>query len=175
MNNLTKLKNQCDNCKSKNVILTTNSVLYRNSTGRWPYIYYCLDCKASVSCHKNSSVPMGKMADCKTKRLRKKAHRAFDKIWQSKLMTRKKAYEWLSKQLCIEQEKCHISLLSKEQLNETIKISELLMENEKILLRRKHKNDLKIKKRNERNAKKFKRARTKHKLHCDSFETCQGY
>lgn len=113
----------CDVCCSINVILTNNDALYGRIYGTWPKIYFCQDCRAAVGCHPETEMPLGRMADKETRQLRSTAHKAFDQLWRSGLMTRTKAYQWLSFELKIDFESCHISWLSKEQLKTSISTS----------------------------------------------------
>lgn len=108
----------CDNCCSLNVKLTTNDRIYGRKYGAWPYIYHCSDCDAAVGCHPNTYVPLGRMADRETRHLRAKAHESFDPLWRSGLMSRSDAYRWLARELEIENEACHISWLTKDQLRQ---------------------------------------------------------
>jgi hypothetical protein len=56
------------------------------------------------------------LVDDETHELRKKAHAAFDPIWQSKRFSRTKAYRKLSYELKIQTKDCHIKTLTKDQL-----------------------------------------------------------
>lgn len=142
---------QCDNCCSVNIELTSNQIIYGKEYGEWPYIYFCSDCRAAVGCHKNTEIPLGRMADRQTRKLRTKAHNEFDKLWQGGLMTRKKAYNWLASELGIESSECHISWFSKDQLKDTITLSsDYIKTNYDALMRRKVKQDAKQERRNER-------------------------
>ena len=151
------VKKHCDNCNSTNIDIVDNSILHGKSIGPWPYIYYCYDCKASVRCHNNSPLPMGKMADGKTRRLRKKAHFVFDKIWKQRILNRREAYAWLARELKIPNFECHFASLTTIQLIDAIRISEQFYETETALARRKTKQNLRLKKREERNGKKISR------------------
>jgi len=142
---------QCDNCCSLNIELTTNDRVYGRRYGNWPYVYFCNDCRAAVGCHPDTKVPLGRMADRATRALRTKAHDEFDRLWQTGLMSRSKAYNWLSAQLGIEPSQCHISWLSKDQLKDVATLSaDYLKNNYAALMRRKAKNDAKHEKRIER-------------------------
>lgn len=62
--------------------------------------------------------------------LKIQAHLYLDNLWKRKVLktkekkhiARRKAYEWLSNKLNIEAKDCHIRLLNKEQLLQTINI-----------------------------------------------------
>lgn len=163
---------ECDNCCSPNIELTTSDKVHGRTYGnKKPNIYNCNDCGATVGCHPNTTIPLGRMADRQTRLLRIKAHVEFDKLWQTGLMHRSKAYSWLSSELGIEFSQCHISLLSKDQLKDVATLSaDYLKTQYKALVRRKAKRDAKQQKRNERaNAierritDEARRKRTKHK------------
>lgn len=142
---------QCDTCCSFNIELTTNDKIYGRTYGDWPHVFYCNDCKAAVGCHPGTFIPLGRMADRSTRQLRTKAHNEFDRLWQSGLMTRRKAYNWLASELGIDESQCHISWLSKDQLKDVATLSaDYLTNNYNALLRRKVKNDAKQERRNER-------------------------
>ena len=141
----------CDNCCSVNIELTTNDVIYGRIYGNWPKIYYCNDCRAAVGCHPGTVIPLGRMADRATRQLRAKAHEEFDKLWQSGLMSRSKAYNWLALTLGIDPSQCHISWLSKDQLKDVATLSaDYFSNNYAALVRRKAKKDEKSRKQFER-------------------------
>jgi len=134
----------CDVCCSPDVNFVTNDKVYGRIYGEWPYCYFCSDCRAAVGCHPNTEIPLGKMAGKETRQLRKKAHEAFDKLWQTRLMSRDRAYFWLSRILQIEPENCHISWLTDAELKLTIDNSNSYYEeNLKALIRRKEKEEVK--------------------------------
>jgi len=93
--------------------------------------YCCEDCGAAITCHAGTDIPMGKMADGDTRQLRLKAHIAFDPLWQSGLLSRHMAYKWLAAELKIRPADCHISWLTKDQLECCIKASLLFFEERK--------------------------------------------
>ena len=142
---------QCDTCCSVNIELTTNDKIYGRTYGNWPHIYYCNDCRAAVGCHPGTFIPLGRMADRTTRQLRTKAHNEFDRLWQTGLMSRAKAYNWLANQLGIDPSDCHISWLSKDLLIDVATLSaDYLANNYEALMRRKVKNDAKQQRREER-------------------------
>lgn len=131
----------CDECNSLNIKLS------ETGKNKWPWIYLCLDCSASVGCHPGTFKPLGLMAGLKTRLLRRDAHRCFDQLWRSGLLTRDGAYRWLAEQLAIPLAICHISWLSNRQLKQTIAISnEHYLKSLHIAERRKNKRLAKVKK-----------------------------
>lgn len=102
---------RCPYCHSS-VKYTTHAEIYGGRTfNDWPYIYLCENkaCGASVGVHKNTTHPLGTLADQVTKDARKRAHAAFDPIWKSKQLKREEAYRWLAAQLDLERWRCHMS------------------------------------------------------------------
>jgi len=158
----------CDCCCSPNVQYTTNDIIYGRNYGEWPMTYFCTDCRAAVGCHPGTNIPLGQMADRKTRQLRKSAHNEFDKLWRTELMSRTKAYSWLALQLNIEVGNCHLSWLSKEQLKQVALIcSKYLAEYHESLIKRKVKQNAKQTKRETRANAAFERyaeERRKHKI-----------
>jgi len=63
------------------------------------------------------------LVNAKTHRARIDAHYAFDKIWQSRFMTRSMAYEWLAKSLGISSKECHMKKMNFEMANKVILVS----------------------------------------------------
>jgi len=139
----------CDACCSTNISLELNQKRLRS--GQVRYIYVCHDCRATVGCHPNTEIPLGRMCDGITAKLRMLAHVEFDKLWRSGLMPRKKAYAWLSRMLGVEFEQCHLSQLSKDQLKDVITLSaDYMAANYAVLVRRKEKSDVRKRKHFER-------------------------
>lgn len=117
-------KEQCDCCDSPNVDLVRNDKIYGEIFGDWPLAYLCDDCDAFVHCHPDTIDPMGRMANKKTRVLRIHAHQSFDVLWKQGLLSRTEAYQWLSDSLDVPPEGCHFSMISDEQLEKTVVISE---------------------------------------------------
>jgi hypothetical protein len=107
---------QCDQCKGYNTKITTRNV------GNWPYIWYCLDCGASVGCKSDTTEALGFMALGEMRYLRRIAHIYFDEIWLTGLMTRERAKRWMQELLELDTE-FHISRLGFRQLKDCINYS----------------------------------------------------
>lgn len=153
LDNALPIPNQCDLCCSVNIVYTDNAIIYGRNYGNWPKCYFCNDCRASVGCHPGTDIPLGRMADRATRTLRNRAHDEFDKLWCDGYMTRSGAYQWLARQLEIDESQCHISWLTKDQLKDVATLSaNFLINNRKVLERRKNKRNAKQAKRNERSS-----------------------
>jgi hypothetical protein len=143
----------CDCCCSTNIEFVKEDRNY----------YICLDCGASTGCHAKTNIPFGKLADKQVRILRIKAHLFFDRLWKSGLINRSRAYAWLSEELKIEENECHISWLTKDQLIKTAIISKTYFEeNQKILNKRKVKQHVRIRNKRKRIAKCIERRKSRY-------------
>lgn len=83
--------------------------------------YACAPCDARVGCHPATGEPLGTLANRPLRMARMSAHASLDGLWKPKLdgtapdMTRTEAYEWLSLQLRLEPEECHIGRFTEKQ------------------------------------------------------------
>lgn len=89
--------------------------------------YYCEPCQAWVGMHENTNKPLGTPAKADLRKKRLTAHSVFDKIWRDDNFLnegiskqRKLAYQWLAKNLDIDQHNCHIGNFDIDQCNKTI-------------------------------------------------------
>lgn len=85
-------------------------------------MYVCESCDAYVGTHGRSEKPLGTLANHRLRNLRKMAHRYFDPIWRKKKMPRSAAYEWLSNQMNIPKDECHIGAFNEEQCEQVVNI-----------------------------------------------------
>ena len=113
--------NRCDACNSENISFITNTEAGHKAYRKWPWIYFCNDCKASVGCHPDTVTPLGFMAGIETRRLRSELHRILDPYWQTGQWTRVEIYQWLASVLDLDEAYCHIATLSVAQLELAIK------------------------------------------------------
>ena len=113
---------ECPYCNNE-VVFTLNSELYGKIQGDG-FIYFCRNCCASVGVHPGTNIPLGMMADKELLRLRTKAHKMFDKYWESGQYTRGEAYGLLSQRMKIKKEECHFGWFDKEKLERAITILE---------------------------------------------------
>ena len=84
--------------------------------------YLCHPCKAWVGCHVGTTTPLGTPAKEALRKLRIKAHSAFDTLWKVEGMTRKKAYAFLQEILKLPEEKAHIAMLREGHCRRLIKV-----------------------------------------------------
>jgi hypothetical protein len=77
--------------------------------------YRCAPCAAYVGCHPNTSTPMGRLANEKLRNFKSITHRAFDQIWKTGQFTRAAAYVWLSTEMQLTKDQCHIGEFDQDQ------------------------------------------------------------
>lgn len=96
----------CPYCKKEAVFFRNSTHLYGKDYGP---IWMCKDCDAYVGCHRGTSNPLGTLANKELRLWRKKAHQAFDLLWESGLMSRRNAYKFLQHALGLSRKQCHIA------------------------------------------------------------------
>ncbi|WP_074139080.1 zinc-finger-containing protein [Enterobacter kobei] len=107
---------------SGHVRVGTHEEVYGRDYGDWPYVYLCESCRAYVGMHPFTSIPLGTLADQRTRDARKKCKPAFERLWKSGRMTRSEAYEWLAGKLGIPVGECHFGWFTPEQCEEAERI-----------------------------------------------------
>ncbi len=80
------------------------------------------ECYGTHSAHQETGMPMGIPADKETRQWRMKAHDAFDEFWQKRRMHRVRAYTMLAYAMGLSVDKTHISMFTKEQCQQVIKV-----------------------------------------------------
>jgi len=127
---------QCPYCNNESEKVDS-IVVYGRSYGD---IYFCKPCHAYVGCHPDGSAK-GSLANSSLREARKLAHFWFDQIAKTKLINkiwkqyipdisnRNKAYLWLSKQMGIDRDDCHIGMMDENQCKLVQQISENAVKN----------------------------------------------
>lgn len=69
-------------------------------------------CDAYVGVHKHNKQPMGTLANGDLRNKRIQAHKAFDRLWKSGLMTKWQAYKWMQGKLALPEQDAHIAKFS---------------------------------------------------------------
>ena len=74
-----------------------------------------------MGCHKaneeyghDGTKPLGTMANGDLRELRVRVHGFFDGLWRSGVVSRTEAYEWLSEELGIVPDLCHVGMFDEE-------------------------------------------------------------
>lgn len=114
----------CPYCGRRAVLRPAEYVYGSHTIVHGSRLYVCSNypdrCDAYVSVHEGSNTPKGILADGNLRNKRIQAHRAFDRLWKSRLMTRREAYDWLAFKLEIEPEEAHIGNFSDYYCEQTI-------------------------------------------------------
>jgi hypothetical protein len=125
MLNLIQQGKICPYC-NKPTQLVDSEIVYGTSYG---LIYLCKPCKAYVGVHKGTEQALGRLANEELRELKKETHRYFDNLWNrkieegySKSKSRKLAYTWLSEQMNIPFDECHVGMFDEERCKLAIKI-----------------------------------------------------
>lgn len=114
---------KCPYCGGEMLLKDAQYIYHCNRSKNWGMVWVCENfpkCDSYVGCHKGTQIPLGRPANARLRTLKKEAHRQFDPIWKSGLMTRKQAYHWLSSMLNIPFEDCHIGMMDIKDCQRTI-------------------------------------------------------
>mgnify|MGYP001573516870 CR=1 FL=1 len=85
-------------------------------------IWDCRPCDAYVGVHKGTSVALGRLANAELRRLKIKAHAAFDPLWKSGKMKRTDAYSLLAERMNIAKRNCHVGMFDEAQCRLAISV-----------------------------------------------------
>ncbi len=92
------------------------SVVYKENTIVHDAFLYVCDryprCDAYVSAHRDTKRPMGTLANSELRNKRIRAHKVFDRVWKSGLMTKWQAYKWLQATFGLDEDEAHIAMFS---------------------------------------------------------------
>lgn len=83
--------------------------------------YLCKACDAYVGCNLNGR-PLGSLANAELRRARLAAHNAFDPLWKSGGVRRVEAYAWLSREVGVPKEKCHIGMFDLRECKKVLEV-----------------------------------------------------
>ena len=100
----------CPYCKSETRVTSQLEIYNRSYNDR--KVICCKnypECDSYVGTHSDGTT-LGRLADKSLRGGKSEAHKYFDIIWTSKLLTRTEAYEWMSKELEIPFEYTHIGM-----------------------------------------------------------------
>jgi hypothetical protein len=92
------------------VTATNNDAIYGKSIGTWPWAYMCenKECHSYVGMHPLTNIPLGTLADTKTREARKLTKALFEPLHgKAGQMKRTEAYGWLANKLDIPVGECH--------------------------------------------------------------------
>lgn len=114
---------KCPYCGAEVVLRDASYIYSSNKSKEYGKFWVCSNypkCNSYVGCHKDTDTPLGRLANPRLRCLKMEAHKQFDPLWKSELMTRRQAYKWLSEQLNIPVEKCHIGMFDVKECQKVI-------------------------------------------------------
>lgn len=111
----------CDYCGTI-AILVGGARIYPHRKDLYKKKFWlCETCGAYVST-RNNYTPLGRLANSELRMERRRAHKAFDPLWQNGTQSRSEAYRWLSKKMEIPIDQCHIGLFDLDMCKKVISI-----------------------------------------------------
>lgn len=121
-----KVQVRCPYCGAK-ATLRPASAVYGDGAKTDAYLYVCdryPKCDAYVTAHQKSKLPMGTLANGDLRNKRIQAHKAFDWLWKSGLMTKRQAYKWMQAKLALSEDQAHIAKYSEYMCDVLIALCE---------------------------------------------------
>ena len=127
-----KRPTRCPYCGAPVRYRSADGIYHDNPDGAMLYVCERYPkCDAYVRTHAGTKVPMGTLADGNLRALRIEAHRSFDQLHTSGIMSRDDAYRWLSDMLQSPPSQAHIGNLGEYYCRKVIAESKALLENRK--------------------------------------------
>ena len=131
----TKPMPPCPYCGADVRFHSSSAFVYRGTD--YGPIYACSrypTCDAIVGVHKGTTEPLGRLANRSLRGWKKRAHAAFDPIWQFRMergtlksKARGATYGWLADQLGIPVEACHIGMFDEETCQRVVAVCEPIL------------------------------------------------
>jgi ssDNA-binding Zn-finger/Zn-ribbon topoisomerase 1 len=121
---------RCPQCGNPVVLRSADGVYKDNPNGTM--VYACAkypECDTYVRVFPGTKKAVGTLAGGKLRQLRQEAHRHFDRLHLSGIMSRKEAYEWLAVMLQAPLSQTHIGYLGEYYCQQVIEESSKLFEN----------------------------------------------
>lgn len=91
--------------------------------GKYGLFYGCSNyphCDVAHGAHQHNGQPLGKPADRETREARIRAHEYFDVLWETGVLSRKRAYTWLAR--AMGRKSVHIGSLTKEECEQVVNL-----------------------------------------------------
>ena len=114
---------KCPYCGAEAHLKDASFIYHTSKSKKWGKVWVCSNfpkCDAYVGCHEGTEIPLGRLANARLRTLKKEAHRQFDPIWKSGLMSRREAYKWLADMLNISLDECHIGMFDVKMCQKVI-------------------------------------------------------
>ena len=112
----------CPHCGKESVAVTGRDI-YPHLHELYDKVFYqCKPCDAYIGCHPGTNKPLGGLANAELRKARTEAHRVFDPMWRSRKMTRRQAYDWLSKKIGLKIDECHVGMFDVKMCERVIQV-----------------------------------------------------
>jgi len=121
---------RCPYCGSSIQLRSADGIYRENS--RDTMLYVCSKypaCDAYVRILPGTKTPVGSLANGSLRALRREAHQYFDRLYQTGIMSRKEAYEWLAGMLQMPISQTHIGYLGEYYCQRVIEESKRILDN----------------------------------------------
>lgn len=120
---------RCPYCGSPVIYRSADGIYHDNSNNTM--LYVCRrypECDAYVRVHAGTNIPVGSLANHELRTLRRTAHHYFDQLYQSGMMSKQDAYQWLADLICAPLSQAHIGYLGDYYCKQVIEESRRLLE-----------------------------------------------
>lgn len=119
---------RCPHCGSTMQLRSADGI-YKDNPNH-AMLYVCRQypkCDTYVRTHPGTTIPVGTPANRELRLLRNEAHKYFDRLYLSGMMSKQDAYRWLANQLQAPMSQAHIGYLSEYYCKQVIKASQELL------------------------------------------------
>ena len=118
---------RCPHCGAAMILRPASEIYHDAKSDRKLYVCHNYPaCNTYIAAHPNTDKPMGVPADGNLRNLRIQAHRKFDLIWRSGIMTREEAYRWFADSFGLCLRDAHIGMCSEYRCRELIRLCNVL-------------------------------------------------
>jgi len=134
MSDMTPRQLRCPHCGAVAIIRPASEIY--DDPRRKDELYVCKNypaCKSYVGMHAGTRIPLGTLANGDLRNLRIKAHRRFDRIWQSGIMSRNAAYRWMADSFGLTADDAHIGKFGEYRCQQLIEqCDRILAQNQRV-------------------------------------------
>lgn len=117
-----KIPPDCPYCRAESVLVTGASVYPRRPDLADRSFYMCTQCDAYVGTHPGTHVPLGRLANAELRAAKRSAHAAFDPLWKTGGLSRRKAYLVLAWLLQINPVRAHIGMMDEQMCCKVVEV-----------------------------------------------------
>ena len=105
----------CPYCKQPPELVTGKELYPHRHELAEKNFWLCQPCSAYVGCHRNTTTPLGTLANGTLRKARMRAHAALDPLWQDGSTPRIEVYKWLAEAMGLHRKETHIALFDEAQ------------------------------------------------------------